>query len=76
MNHPHQLLQRLRLELTHGKDALVQPRAGACSQSFLLKKSTKQIKAGSFKCCDMSQVFTRFVITQNLFNGGLNADIS
>lgn len=49
VNHAHQLLQRLRLELAHGKDALVQPRAGACSQSFLLKKDTKQIKAGPFK---------------------------
>lgn len=41
VNHPHQLLQRLRLELAHGKDALVQPRAGACSQSFLLKKKVQ-----------------------------------
>lgn len=39
MNHSHQLLQRLRLELTHGKDALVQPRAGAGPQSFLETKA-------------------------------------
>lgn len=76
MNHPHQLLQRLRLELAHGKDALVQPRAGACSQSFLFK-NTKQITVDSLKCPDTSQAFRRgFVINQNLFNGGLNSDIS
>lgn len=38
MNHPHQLLQRLRLELAHGEDPLVQPRAGARPQRFLERK--------------------------------------
>lgn len=35
MNHSHQLLQRLSLEFAHGKDPLVQPRAGARPQGFL-----------------------------------------
>lgn len=35
VDRPHQLRQRLRLELTHGEDALVQPRAGAGPKSFL-----------------------------------------
>lgn len=35
VNHSHQLLQRLRLELAHGEDPLVQPRAGSCPQGFL-----------------------------------------
>lgn len=43
VNHPHQLLQRLRLELAHGEDALVQPRAGSCPQSFLLKDRIRRV---------------------------------
>lgn len=71
MDHPHQLLQRLRLELAHGEEALVQPRAGACSQSFL-EKNTKHIKA-------LKNVPTRLgglVRNQSLFAGGLTSDIS
>lgn len=43
VDHPHQLLQRLRLELTHGEDALVQPRAGACPQGFLEATGTSAL---------------------------------
>lgn len=39
MDHPHQLLQRLRLELTHSGDALVQPRAGSRPKGFLEGKT-------------------------------------
>lgn len=39
MDQPHQLLQRLRLELTHREDALVQPRAGSRPQGFLEGKT-------------------------------------
>lgn len=35
MNHTHDLMQRLTLELTHGKHSLVQTGAGTSSQSFL-----------------------------------------
>lgn len=42
VNQPHQLLQRLRLELAHGEDALVQPRAGPRPQSFLLRDQTRR----------------------------------
>lgn len=45
MNHPHQLLQRLSLELTHGKDPLVQPRARSCPQGFLGNKYKVSLKS-------------------------------
>lgn len=44
MNHPHQLLQRLSLELTHGEDPLVQPRARSCPQGFLGNKHKVSLK--------------------------------
>lgn len=38
VNHPHQLLQRLSLKLTHGEDTLVQPSARPRPQGFLGKR--------------------------------------
>lgn len=52
MNHSHQLLQRLSLEFAHGKDPLVQPRAGARPQGFL-KANTHHISSVGFDFCDL-----------------------
>ena len=77
MNHSHQLLQRLRLELAHGEDPLVQPRAGSCPQGFL-EESTKSglsshvqpgVTKHYFRASGFSGIQTQalLIITHNTF---------
>lgn len=50
MNHPHHLLQRLRLELAHGEDPLVEPGAGAGPQGFLKRQRQRKTETPALMC--------------------------